>query len=191
VIIHACLAPQDVCSILFYEFRVYKIGSTVNRCRRLYWNYLWNHPVHSPTPARALSDASDALTWFYVCLLPTMCAFVSTVRHTDRQPNIGCKEYCTILQNRVRGSLPRCCRAISSVFNDANLATILLTSYQFLEMRSLLQRPFFWPGFLGKSAVFVMPRTGVNSPKGNLRRFEIDGCNQFILITHLQLSSQF
>ncbi|KDR83588.1 hypothetical protein GALMADRAFT_1338525, partial [Galerina marginata CBS 339.88] len=37
----------------------------LNRCRRLYWNYLWNHPAHVPTPSRAIEDASDALTWFY------------------------------------------------------------------------------------------------------------------------------
>ena len=40
----------------------------VNRCRRLYWNYLWNHPVHVALPPRAIEDASDALTWFYVSL---------------------------------------------------------------------------------------------------------------------------
>lgn len=39
----------------------------VNRCRRLYWNYLWNHPVHASLSVRALEDASDALLWFYVC----------------------------------------------------------------------------------------------------------------------------
>src|SRR6266545_7710657 len=38
----------------------------VNRCRRLYWNYLWNHPVHASLSARALEAASDALLWFYV-----------------------------------------------------------------------------------------------------------------------------
>ncbi|PPQ65223.1 hypothetical protein CVT26_000200 [Gymnopilus dilepis] len=37
----------------------------LNRCRRLYWNYLWKHPSHVPTPPRAIEDASDALTWFY------------------------------------------------------------------------------------------------------------------------------
>ncbi|KAJ3549530.1 hypothetical protein NMY22_g853 [Coprinellus aureogranulatus] len=36
-----------------------------NRSRRLYWNYLWNHPTHTPTPSQAISDAADALTWFY------------------------------------------------------------------------------------------------------------------------------
>ncbi|KAL0949679.1 hypothetical protein HGRIS_009717 [Hohenbuehelia grisea] len=36
-----------------------------NRRRRMYWNYLWNHPAHIPTPDRAVSEATDALTWFY------------------------------------------------------------------------------------------------------------------------------
>ena len=39
---------------------------TVNRKRRLYWNYLWKHPAHVSTPRRAIQDASDALTWYYV-----------------------------------------------------------------------------------------------------------------------------
>ena len=42
------------------------IGSLENRLRRLYWNYLWNHPTHIPTPPQALQDAADALTWFFV-----------------------------------------------------------------------------------------------------------------------------
>ncbi|GLB33676.1 hypothetical protein LshimejAT787_0105600 [Lyophyllum shimeji] len=39
--------------------------NTLNRRRRLYWNYLWNHPSHVPTPTRAIPDASDALTWYF------------------------------------------------------------------------------------------------------------------------------
>lgn len=59
-------------------------ASPVNRYRRLYWNYLWNHPVHAPTPSRALGDASDALTWFYVCMFYfVICAFFSTCLQTD------------------------------------------------------------------------------------------------------------
>lgn len=54
-------------SILLENRRWIK-AMTVNRCRRLYWTFLNNHPVHVPTPARALQDASDALTWFYVSL---------------------------------------------------------------------------------------------------------------------------
>ncbi|ESK97552.1 hypothetical protein Moror_17552 [Moniliophthora roreri MCA 2997] len=37
----------------------------LNRCRRLYWNYLWSHPTHVPCPSRAIPDAADALTWYY------------------------------------------------------------------------------------------------------------------------------
>lgn len=39
--------------------------NTLNRKRRLYWNYLWKHPAHVPTPERAVPDAADALTWYY------------------------------------------------------------------------------------------------------------------------------
>jgi len=37
----------------------------LNRYRRLYWNYLWNHPAHVALPSRAIEDASDALMWFH------------------------------------------------------------------------------------------------------------------------------
>lgn len=37
-----------------------------NRRARLYWNYVWNHPAHIPTPPSASTEALDALTWFYV-----------------------------------------------------------------------------------------------------------------------------
>ncbi|KAF5393892.1 hypothetical protein D9757_000141 [Collybiopsis confluens] len=39
--------------------------ATVNRRRRLYWNFLWTHSAHVPCPPRAVPDACDALTWFY------------------------------------------------------------------------------------------------------------------------------
>ncbi|KAF9469012.1 hypothetical protein BDZ94DRAFT_1208240 [Collybia nuda] len=45
--------------------------NTLNRRRRLYWNYLWHHPVHVPTPQRAFPDAVDALTWYYTDNLVT------------------------------------------------------------------------------------------------------------------------
>jgi hypothetical protein len=53
--------PQELLFFLFWLNHV-----TVNRKRRLYWNYLWKHPAHVPTPQRAIPDASDALTWYYV-----------------------------------------------------------------------------------------------------------------------------
>ncbi|KAF7433193.1 hypothetical protein PC9H_005142 [Pleurotus ostreatus] len=37
----------------------------LNRLRRMYWSYLWNHPAHTPLPERAIKDATDAITWFY------------------------------------------------------------------------------------------------------------------------------
>ncbi|KAF9498484.1 hypothetical protein BDN71DRAFT_1587501 [Pleurotus eryngii] len=37
----------------------------VNKLRRMYWNYLWNHPAHAPLPERAMKDATDAIAWFY------------------------------------------------------------------------------------------------------------------------------
>ncbi|KAF9075979.1 hypothetical protein BDP27DRAFT_1314825 [Rhodocollybia butyracea] len=39
--------------------------ATLNRRRRLYWNYLWAHSAHIPCPVRAVPDACDALAWFY------------------------------------------------------------------------------------------------------------------------------
>ncbi|KAJ4467536.1 hypothetical protein J3R30DRAFT_3307448 [Lentinula aciculospora] len=38
---------------------------TLNRRRRLYWNFMWTHSAHRPCPARAIPDACDALAWFY------------------------------------------------------------------------------------------------------------------------------
>ncbi|KAF7355205.1 hypothetical protein MSAN_01436300 [Mycena sanguinolenta] len=37
---------------------------TLNRRRRLYWNFLWNHPSHAPLPSTALDQARDALIWY-------------------------------------------------------------------------------------------------------------------------------
>ncbi|KAJ7228788.1 hypothetical protein GGX14DRAFT_415053 [Mycena pura] len=37
---------------------------TLNRRRRLYWNFLWNHPSHRALPSRALPEAKDALVWY-------------------------------------------------------------------------------------------------------------------------------
>ncbi|KAJ7179253.1 hypothetical protein C8R46DRAFT_1073123 [Mycena filopes] len=36
----------------------------LNRRRRLYWNFLWNHPSHVALPSRALPEAKDALLWY-------------------------------------------------------------------------------------------------------------------------------
>lgn len=59
----------NTCKILL-EYSVFSLNHTlVNRKRRLYWNYLWKHPAHISTPERAISDAADALTWFYVRFL--------------------------------------------------------------------------------------------------------------------------
>ncbi|KAJ3992815.1 hypothetical protein F5050DRAFT_1578843 [Lentinula boryana] len=38
---------------------------TLNRRRRLYWNFMWTHPAHRRCPARAVPDACDSLAWFY------------------------------------------------------------------------------------------------------------------------------
>ncbi|KAJ7276272.1 hypothetical protein B0H12DRAFT_1084441, partial [Mycena haematopus] len=37
---------------------------TLNRRRRLYWNFLWNHPSHAALPSKALDQARDALIWY-------------------------------------------------------------------------------------------------------------------------------
>ncbi|KAG7449370.1 uncharacterized protein BT62DRAFT_680326 [Guyanagaster necrorhizus] len=38
---------------------------TLNRHRRLYWNFVCRYPSHIRCPDRAIPDASDALTWYY------------------------------------------------------------------------------------------------------------------------------
>ncbi|KAF8211266.1 hypothetical protein K438DRAFT_1807001 [Mycena galopus ATCC 62051] len=37
---------------------------TLNRRRRLYYNFLWNHPCHAALPLNALDQAKDALIWY-------------------------------------------------------------------------------------------------------------------------------
>ena len=57
--------------------------SLVNRYRRLYWNYLWNHPAHVPLPSRAIEEASDTLMWFYVSHVLVSLTIVFTLAQTD------------------------------------------------------------------------------------------------------------
>ena len=39
---------------------------TVNKRRRMYWNYLERHPNHFPLHLTAEQEARDALAWFYL-----------------------------------------------------------------------------------------------------------------------------
>ncbi|KAF8897409.1 hypothetical protein BD779DRAFT_1490637 [Infundibulicybe gibba] len=57
-----CIASYQVEDVLEFSNTD---PNTLNRRRRLYWNYLWSHPSHVKTPERAIQDAIDALTWFY------------------------------------------------------------------------------------------------------------------------------
>ncbi|KAJ6629122.1 hypothetical protein B0H10DRAFT_1987987 [Mycena sp. CBHHK59/15] len=59
-----CIASYEVEDVR--EFDVLRGDlRTINRRRRLYWNFLWNHPSHAQIPFRAMADAVDALTWYY------------------------------------------------------------------------------------------------------------------------------
>lgn len=64
---NACLLNPMKCPLSIYLHKsMFTTTFIVNRCRRLYWNYLWNHPAHVPLPSRAIEEASDALMWFHV-----------------------------------------------------------------------------------------------------------------------------
>ncbi|KAJ6509911.1 hypothetical protein C8R47DRAFT_1095861 [Mycena vitilis] len=65
------LAINHLHCVASYEIEDVKQSETLesdlrilNRRRRLYWNYLWNHPSHVPLPKRALPEANDALIWY-------------------------------------------------------------------------------------------------------------------------------
>ncbi|THV08693.1 hypothetical protein K435DRAFT_772120 [Dendrothele bispora CBS 962.96] len=63
-----CIASSERDGVINMTEELYQRidANTLNRRRRLYWNYLSNHPAHiEKCPDRAVSDASDALTWFY------------------------------------------------------------------------------------------------------------------------------
>ncbi|KAG2013491.1 hypothetical protein CC2G_010399 [Coprinopsis cinerea AmutBmut pab1-1] len=61
---NSCLASYDLEDVL--PDNVCQLDpKRQNRFRRFYWNYLSNHPSHSPTPDRAIKDAIDALTYFH------------------------------------------------------------------------------------------------------------------------------
>ncbi|KJA30061.1 hypothetical protein HYPSUDRAFT_73531, partial [Hypholoma sublateritium FD-334 SS-4] len=90
----------------------------LNRCRRLYWNYLWNHPVHVPMPARALEDVSDALTWFYTDNL------VSGSRSTVPFSKVECEELSRIVAEL---ALPR---------NDKSIAKTIFLAWLMREICS-------------------------------------------------------
>ncbi|KAF6762362.1 hypothetical protein DFP72DRAFT_878635 [Ephemerocybe angulata] len=64
-----------------------------NRARRLYWNYLYNHPTHVKTPERALRDAADALTCFYTDNM------IMGVKSTAPFSKAECEELTVILKD--------------------------------------------------------------------------------------------
>ncbi|KAJ7591136.1 hypothetical protein C8J56DRAFT_934769 [Mycena floridula] len=72
--------------------------NTLNRKRRLYWNWLWSHPSHVPCPARAISDASEALTWFYTDNLISGSASRAPFSKTE------CEELAAVVKEMTRSS---------------------------------------------------------------------------------------
>ncbi|KAJ7499047.1 hypothetical protein FB451DRAFT_1204072 [Mycena latifolia] len=58
-----CIASYDFEEVKEWE-SLQRDPRTLNRRRRLYWNFLWNHPSHVALPSRALPEASDALIWY-------------------------------------------------------------------------------------------------------------------------------
>ncbi|KAF8076255.1 hypothetical protein FPV67DRAFT_405896 [Lyophyllum atratum] len=91
-----CVAAYDLHEVRDQNVRLLD-PQTLNRRRRLYFNYLWNHPAHVPTPKRAIPDASDALTWYFTdnlisgsrCLAPfskTECEDLSKVLRQMSEP---------------------------------------------------------------------------------------------------------
>ncbi|KAJ7904382.1 hypothetical protein B0H14DRAFT_2662592 [Mycena olivaceomarginata] len=58
-----CVASYDLEEVIRFETLQTDLR-TLNRRRRLYWNFLWNHPSHVSLPSRALNEAKDALIWY-------------------------------------------------------------------------------------------------------------------------------
>ncbi|KAH9482388.1 hypothetical protein JR316_0004488 [Psilocybe cubensis] len=90
----------------------------LNRCRRLYWNYLWNHPSHVTTPPRAIEDAFDSLTWFYTDNL------ISGQRSTVPFSKLECEE------------LSRVVKEISRPENEKSIAKTVFLAWLLREVCS-------------------------------------------------------
>ncbi|KAF5369968.1 hypothetical protein D9758_001183 [Tetrapyrgos nigripes] len=62
-----CIASYDCHEVNDLDDDSYRSfdANILNRRRRLYWNFLWTHPVHEKCPPKALTDACDALAWFH------------------------------------------------------------------------------------------------------------------------------
>ncbi|KAF9569355.1 hypothetical protein CPC08DRAFT_180170 [Agrocybe pediades] len=90
----------------------------LNRCRRLYWNFLWNHPAHVETPPRAIDDATDALTWFYTDNL------ISGAKSTVPFSKIECEE------------LSRVIRGLTATSNERSIARTVFLAWLLREVCS-------------------------------------------------------
>lgn len=135
----------------------------MNRKRRLYWNYLWTHPSHVPTPERAIPDASDALAWYYVRAIQPLQHFISLItlrpttsylaqHHLYRFPNRNAKIYPELFE--------RCLVHIS----QATLSRTKLTNREILVMRLQPPKRCFSLGFFVKSAASETRSLTVNIP---------------------------
>ncbi|KAJ7638688.1 hypothetical protein FB45DRAFT_903547 [Roridomyces roridus] len=58
-----CIASYNSKDLEDWE-TLQKDPRALNRRQRLYWNYLSNHPSHTPLPTSAVSEAQNALLWY-------------------------------------------------------------------------------------------------------------------------------
>lgn len=108
------------CAVFLVLVSTFLIMILVNRYRRLYWNYLWNHPAHVSLPSRAIEEALDALMWFYVSrFLISQTSTVLTSIQTDNLisgtksvvpfSKSECNELSSILRDLSGQPLPNLC----------------------------------------------------------------------------------
>ncbi|KAJ3517966.1 hypothetical protein NLJ89_g168 [Agrocybe chaxingu] len=119
------LAVNHVHCVASYDLQEVKSNNAysltpkrLNRCRRLYWNYLWNHPAHVPSPSRAIEDASEALTWFYTDNL------ISGAKSTVPFSKTECDE------------LARIVRELTASSNDRSVSKTVFLSWLLREVCS-------------------------------------------------------
>ena len=139
------------------------LNHPVNRKRRLYWNYLWNHPSHVPTPERAIPDASDALTWFYVCATQPLRHFTSLIALRLTTSYLARDHLCRFPKWNAR-SYPELSKKCLVHISSMSLSRTELTIHEILVTRLQLPKQYFLLGFFVKSAASGTQNIMVNIP---------------------------